>query len=150
MSKKAKLIFTASILLNLLLLGAGSGMLVKRAYNNPWSQAYQDLGPQSQHSVARAFQKARKDMRATRKEFHAARRELTKILQKDTLDEEAYAQAMERMNEAQAKMHTHKIEMMKDIMRDLSPEEREILTDRIMAPFSKHPRVNYFGPEKTE
>ncbi|MCB1532972.1 MAG: periplasmic heavy metal sensor [Alphaproteobacteria bacterium] len=146
MFKNTKLLLILSVLLNLFLIGAGLGTFGKRAYDNPWKQASQELQPQTQNLVARQFQTARRDMVGPRKKFHDARRDISKILQKEELDEEAYEKAAERMFEAQQKMLKLKMDMMKDIMSELPPEEREKLSDRLMKPFGKSQEAIYKVP----
>lgn len=143
MTERTKRFFVFSLFLNLMLISVGTGMIIKRAYDNPWTQAYQELLPESQNLVAREFQKARRDMSSARNEFHAARKKLTKILQQETLNEEAYETQMKKMQAAQQKMLNRKMQMMKDLMADLPPLEREKLSHRLMRPFSKHHRPRY-------
>lgn len=143
-----KILFTVSVLLNVLLLGGHVGMLIKRSYDNPWHRAYSDLKPETQNLVAREFQEARKNMPDTRNEFRAARKEITRILKQDTLDEQAYEAAIKRMQAAQQKMMDSKMEMMKNIMSQLPPDEREKLSHRLMRPFGKsHMR---YGPHRPD
>lgn len=138
MSKRIKILFTISVMLNVLLIGAHVGMTLERWQSSPWYRAYEDLKPETQNLVARSFQEAKKDMKANMEEFREARKDLTSILEAEVLDEDAYAAALERMEKAQDKMMLHKIEMMKGVMAQLPPEERERLSHRMMRPFGKH------------
>jgi uncharacterized membrane protein len=146
MSKKTKILFTVSILLNVLLIGAHVGMMVKMRRDNPWHYAHENLSPETQNLVAREFQEARREMGDNMRAFHQARKDLTGILKKDKLDEDAYGEALKRMQDAQQKMTLRKIEMMKDLMAQLPPEEREKLSHRMMRPFGKH-RGGKYGPQ---
>ncbi len=150
MSRRTKILFTLSILLNVLLLGAHAGMMVKRAYDNPWSHAYSDLDPESQSIVAREFQVARKDMKQSRDDFRDARKAVTEILEVEILDKDAYEAALEKMQASQQKMMEKKMVMMREIMAKLPPEEREKLSHRMMRPFGKHNKRNRVGPHPME
>lgn len=143
---KAKKLLILSVLFNVFLIGCGVGTILKRAYDNPWMHAADDLAPATQNLVARQFQVAKREMMGSRKKFYNARRDINKILKREELDEEAYEDAAERMFESQQKMLKQKMDMMKDIMSELPPEEREKLSDRLMKPFGKSREAIYKVP----
>ena len=144
MSRRLKILFTISILLNLLLIGSHVGMAVKHHYGH--ARVYADLSPETQSLVARAFQAAREEMSKTHGEFKKVRGDIDKILSTKEFDKEAYTEALTRMQDVQQKMTAQKIKIIADLMAEVPPQERQTLSHRVMRMFDKErPRRRKFS-----
>ncbi len=124
MRKSLKILFTASVLLNVLLFGSHAAITYKHWANHPWQQAKSGLSPEARNVVARSFRASRDEIKPLAKKARAERQKLMKVFQAEEFDEEAFDKIVEDMQKHQSEIMTLKIQTMKDIAKELPPEER--------------------------
>ncbi len=138
MSRKFKIILTISVVLNVLLLGLSGGMIYQK---NQWKRPTMEaagLSPEARNIVARNFQGARKDMKSNFARSKKARRDVIALLKKDKLDEKRYDRAVAALKKTQGQMIERKMEMLKQLSRDLPPEERSKISEGFIRPHGPH------------
>lgn len=135
MSQKIKIIFTLSIILNVILFGVTTGGFIHKWQYSPWKHAREELAPESRHLVARSFQQAHKDMKSTFDKSKKLRNDLRNILAAEDFDEEKFEKTMHDIHSIHEKMMERKIEMMKELAAELPPEERAKLAGKFMRPY---------------
>ena len=98
MSKKIKILFTISVLLNVILIGLVAGHSVKRWSDHPMERAMKEMSPEGRHIVARKLQSAFRYGRDEMKKMRATKKELKNILMAEEFDAEAFEEAAEKMS----------------------------------------------------
>ncbi|MCB1592829.1 MAG: periplasmic heavy metal sensor [Alphaproteobacteria bacterium] len=124
MSRKMKVIFTLSLLVNLLL---GGLVLGHHFHRQKWSAQFEEgLSPQGQETVRAAFMEGRKDFWPMVREMKGAKDGLVDAINKPVLDEGAYDTAVENMKGSLLKLMDHRFATMKRIVQNpnLSQEDR--------------------------
>ncbi len=131
MSKRIKLMFTVSVLLNVLLVGLGGGVAYKHWAAHPWKQDRQELSPEARHIVGRNLQGAFREIKPLGDEARKARAALIKVLSAEDFDADRYDEAALRLSVAKEKMRAKKVEVTKVIASQLSAEERGQMAERM-------------------
>lgn len=136
MRKRVKIVFTASILLNVLFIGAVGGVIFNRWMDRPWHSIKSELSPQSQHIIARTMQGAFKEARPKMREARQSKRELMRILRAEEFNAEAFETVAREMAELNAEMMENRIAITKDLAAQLPAKERAALARRLTEGFS--------------
>lgn len=164
MSKRIKIILSASLVFNLLLLGIIGGHAVERYKKHPWHQIKEQLSPETRNFVGRTFQSAFREIKPIGDEARKVRAELVKILSADDFDEEAFDAQAEKMLEIGGKMDAHKIETVKTLASQMDAADRRLMANKMTRMIGgghekrvkrhrkimavKPPHKPHFGPEK--
>lgn len=144
MNRKIKIIFTLSLLLNIIFIGmaVGASWRMQNYFAERELRFSKDLPPETRHKVARTFREARIGMHDHYKKARALQMEMEKVLRADDFDEKAFDEISEKMLEMQQDLHVSKIKTTKKLAQELSPEERKIfardLIDRAGGPPRRH------------
>lgn len=128
MTRTIKILFTLSVLLNVLLLGAAGGYAIKRMQaqsQKPWDHIKNDLSPESQKMVTEGFQKIRTDMEPLMNEVRKTREEMKSILMEDRFDVRKYNEAALRAQGLRREMSEKFMGSTQKIVAGLTPEERK-------------------------
>ena len=138
MSKAAKLIFVASLVLNLLLLGVILGQ-VPRASTPPGRQqrmeeALKKLPEPVQSRFRDKFAEIRAAAEPQRRQIDEARAETLRLLGAEPFDEAAYDQQVRKIEELRAEMFKSIGQRIKQTAKELSPEERRMLAEVLRRP----------------
>ncbi len=153
MTKAVKIIFTVSILLNLLLVGAFAGLALKHRSHQPWHEVKNEMAPETQHLMAKAYQDSRREMGVAIKDMRKGRDDLVKIMSAEEFDPEAYDVAMAKIVKARAEMGAKRMEATKEMAAQLPQSERKKLAQKFKR-FGdrKHGgrRGDHKGKERTE
>jgi uncharacterized membrane protein len=131
MRKTTKILFTASILLNIALLGALGGKVYKDAKRHPWKLVKEELSPESRNIVARNFRATHRQMWQTHKEGQALRKKMDKILKAEEFDEEAFRKNAEKIAKLKEKMNKARLDSMVDLAKTLPYEDRVKIADKM-------------------
>jgi len=131
MSRKMKVIFTISVLLNVLFLGATMGIGYHRWHDNPWQETKKDLSPQGRNVVASQFQAIRNDVRGLFVEGRQAHRALAKTLTADEFDSETFEKEAKALMDVQEKIMRHKIDTVKNLSEKLPEADRKKLARKL-------------------
>jgi|GEM_PF-2589071 uncharacterized membrane protein len=143
MNRHLKIIFTVSILLNVLLIGALAGSCSKR-WDGRWdgpSHMARNGDPQFDHEMARVMQEARKNQKPLQDELKAAKKELHGILAAETFDEAAFNAASEKMYKVQGDLFRARNEATLKMAKDMSVEERREMAKRLQEMSARHDRM---------
>lgn len=131
MSKKMKIIFTLSVVLNVLLIGLVAGKAVHsfRGHHDPVEKIAKDMSPEGRHIVARTMQNAFREGRDKMKEMRKTKDEMKKIITADEFDPDAFEAQAEKMHGMFAEMGQKRIEVTKELASQLSKEDRVKLAE---------------------
>ena len=139
MSKTAKLIFVASLVLNLLLLGVLLGQVPRASTAPPGRQQRMDEALKKlPEPVQSRFRDKFAEIRAAgdpqRRQIDEARAETLRLLGTEPFDEAAYDRQLRRIEELRAEMFKSMGQLIKQTAKELSPEERRMLADVLRRP----------------
>ncbi|HPF78404.1 MAG TPA: periplasmic heavy metal sensor [Alphaproteobacteria bacterium] len=127
MTKRIKIIFTLSVLLNILLAGVVAGHFIQKdRYHRP----PMELDQQTREKMKASFEKSREEMREFFQEMRKQRDALDEIISAPEFDRAAYDTAVSDILESKGEIVRKKAVMMGGMLSDMSVEER-----RKMAPF---------------
>lgn len=131
MKKRFKILLTASLLINVLLIGFVGGHIYRKWANHPWQEVKQELAPQTRNVVGRTFQSTFREIRPLGDEARKERASLVKILSAEEFDEAAFDKAVEHLTGLSEQMMALKIKATKEVAGELSVEERRKMADRM-------------------
>ena len=139
MTKRIKLAFVASLVVNLLLLGVILGK-VPRAFDAPptrqqrMEESLNKLPEPVQTRIRETFAQIRTAGDPVRQEIDQARAEALTILSAEPFDEAAYDRQINQIAELRAEMFKRMGQMIKQTAKELAPEERRMLADLLRRP----------------
>jgi len=139
MTKRIKLAFVASLVVNLLLLGVILGK-VPRAFDAPptrqqrMEESLNKLPEPVQTRIRETFAQIRTAGDPVRQEIDQARAEALTILSAEPFDEAAYDRQINQIDELRAEMFKRMGQMIKQTAKELAPEERRMLADLLRRP----------------
>lgn len=131
MTSNIKLIFTVSLLLNVLFAGAAAGLAYQRWSTPDWHKVKEDLSPEAREIVSGSFQKSREDMRVFIDEARAKKQEIMTILSAEPFDAAAFDQAMAELVGIKNEITARKIQAMKEMSQALPAEDRRKMAEKI-------------------
>jgi uncharacterized membrane protein len=139
MNTKLKLIFLASILINVLLAGFLIGELPRRfesgvSRQQQMDQALKKLPEPERARFREKLERMRKDAGPMRDQMRAAREKAIGILIKDPFDEAAYEQQITTINDLRDRMTQRMAMSFKEAALDLPPERRTVLAEMLKRP----------------
>ncbi len=139
MSKAAKLIFVASLVLNLLLLGVILGQVPRASAPPPGRQqrmeeALKKLPEPVQSRFREKFAEIRAAGEPQRRQIDEARAETLRLLSTEPFDEVAYDRQVGRIEELRADMFKSMGQLIKQTAKELSSEERRMLAEILRRP----------------
>lgn len=151
MTRTVKILFTISVLLNVLLLGASAGLALKMSHK-PWHKMPDNLSPETQNLMERSFQESRNEMQPTIEDMKEARADLARVFSAPSFDEAQFDRAVDQMMTAQRQLMQKRFEATKEMAQQLSQEEREKLAEVLSKPFGgfHHSKRMYDHPPKPQ
>lgn len=132
MSSYIKIIFTVSVMLNLLFAGIVGTYAIKKHGNSGSPEFVSGLSDDGKKVVGDVVSAAKNDMKKDRKFAKKARMNLIKIMAADVFDPDAYDEAMVQMHGYKMAMMSNIAERTKEILLKLPKEEREKFSKRII------------------
>lgn len=129
MSKRMKLIFTISLLLNIVLVGIGAGMFFRYCQDIPIPG---DMSPEARHFIARTFQNGREQIKPLIMDVKAQRKKVEALLLADEFNEKAYDAEVEKLLAAQEKITRKRAEIMGEALLELPAADRQKFASRII------------------
>ena len=135
MTKTMKIIFTLSILINLVLIGVVGGSFYKhhKKYAHPIPK---ELSAESRAELEDDMKASREKMRAQFKELKKYHGELRSVVTAEEFDIDAYNESVDRILDTKDEMGKQKAEMMGNILSKLSLEERRKVSERFLKSFT--------------
>lgn len=129
MSKRIKIIFTLSLLLNLVLIGIGGGMFYRFTMEGPVPG---DMTPEARHFMARTFQEGRDRVRPLIGDIKEKRAKVEKTMIADKFDINAYNAAVAEMMTSRDRIARERAEIMGEALVDLPLEDRKRLAKHML------------------
>lgn len=129
MSKRMKLIFTVSILLNIMFAAIGVGLFYKYCQDIPIPGT---MSPEARNFIARTYQNGREEVKPLIDEVKARRKKVEAILSSDDFDRKAYDAAVDDLLETQGKIARHRADTMGKALTDLSDDDRKQFSREII------------------
>lgn len=130
-----KAFFTVSILLNIMLLGIGGGLAYQHYTHNPAEHIYREMSPEARNIVARTMQEAFREGRSTMDEARQIKNDLKVIISAEEFDEQKFMAEAQKMQAIKAAMGEKRIEVTRDLAKQLSQDDRTILAERFSKGF---------------
>ena len=139
MSQKTKLAFIASIVLNVLLVGVLLGQSPRRFERGAMreqrmEQAIKDMPEASQKRIRDRFQQLRAAAEPLFNQMRQVQDEAARLLGAEPFDEAAFDGQQAKINELRANMTKKLSEVVKNAVKDLTPEERRRFADLLRRP----------------
>ena len=135
-----KVIFTASILLNVLFVGMIIGHVAKESKQHPWQTVRAELSPETQNIVARNFRNAARETQKSQRNINALKTRAKEIITAQNFDAAAFQTTMKEIHNAQSTMHTTRLEAMTKTLKNLSAAEREKIAPRLLRSLDRQKR----------
>ncbi|MET0501022.1 MAG: periplasmic heavy metal sensor [Candidatus Binatia bacterium] len=137
MNKTIKLTFVTSLVLNVLLVGVLLGRLPREVgfgRQQRIERALKDLPEPTQTRFREKFQQMRAGSEPLRKQIVVARDEAIRVLGADPFDEAAYDRQLSKIDDLQLQMFKKMGQVVKEIAKELSPEERRLFAQVLRRP----------------
>ncbi len=139
MSRKTKLAFLASLVLNVLLIGVLIGQSPRRFDRNArreqrMEQVIRDLPEASQTRLRERFQQLRAAAEPLFTQLRQVQDETARLLAAEPFDEAAFDRQEGRINEMRAHMTRKLSQVVKNAIKDLTPEERGRFAELLRRP----------------
>ncbi len=131
MSKRLKAVFTVSLLLNVLLMGALVGQGVHHYKKSDWHRDVEELSPESRQILKDAFAQRKDRIVKVKQEVLDYMRQFEEIGQADPFDEAAYNAFVLRFADFQKGVAERRLELYAEVAPKLTLEEREKFTKMI-------------------
>ena len=150
MSKRMKVVFTLSLMLNIIFIGVGAGLLYRFCQDVPIAG---DMSPDARHFVARTFQEGREEAKPLITEVKAHRAIVEKIIMAPNFDKKAYDEEVGKMLDARDKMTRHRANVMGKALSELSQDDREKFAKRALDGLEgrkPHKKGGYGHPDRKD
>jgi uncharacterized membrane protein len=139
MNRTVKLAFLASIILNVLLIGVLLGQSPRRfdrgaIRQQRMEQAIKDLPQASQTRLRERFQQLRAAADPLFAQMRQAQDETASLLGAEPFDEAAFDRQEAKLNELRAEMTKKLSQVVKNAIKDLTPEERRRFAELLRRP----------------
>jgi uncharacterized membrane protein len=139
MSRKIKLAFIASIVLNVLLVGVLLGQSPRRfdrgaMREQRMAQVLKDLPQASQTRLRERFQQLRATAEPLFAELRQAQDDTARLLGAEPFDEAAFERKEQEISNLRANMTKKLSQAVKDSVKDLTPEERQRFAELLRRP----------------
>jgi uncharacterized membrane protein len=139
MNRTLKLLFLVSIILNVLLVGVLMGQLPYRLERGSFreqrmEQALRGLPQPMQTRLREKFKQMRAAGDPLRDQLRTAREETLGVLSAEPFDEAAYDRQVSKINNLQLQLFKKTGQVVKEIAKDLSAEERRIFAQILRRP----------------
>lgn len=133
MSNKVKVIFTLSLMLNVLLIGFGGSMAYKK---HQFKQAFkhkmtENVSEEGKQVMRDTFRQARSDKKGLIMKAVKNRKAMADLLMAEEFDAQAYDELAEQMMKDQNVLSTHKIELVKSMAQNMSIEDRKAMAHKM-------------------
>jgi uncharacterized membrane protein len=142
MSKAAKLVFLASLILNIMFLGVVLGHAPRGFSGTPSRQERMEEGlkklPEpAQSHIRAAFARIRAAGDPVRDQMDASRAEALRVLGAERFDEAAYDREVAKFDQLREQMFKQIGQVVKEAAKELSPDERRMFADVLRRPANR-------------
>ncbi len=129
LSKRVKILFTLSFLLNVLLIGFVIGQTIG---NRPNHREINEISPASQAYLQETMKKSREDTRTQKKEVRQLQKQLRGLIEQEEFDTEQFKNMIAQLNDQKFKMSQHRAEKMTETLAKLPVSDRKIVFNKMM------------------
>jgi uncharacterized membrane protein len=139
MNRSLKLVFLASIILNVLFVGVLAGLLPhgfdrSSSRQQRMENAIKTLPEPVQSRFRGEMEQTRKQVEPIRNQIEEARNETIRILTTEPFDEAAYERQVNKIQELRLQMGKQMSDNMKEVAKSLPPEQRKELAKILQRP----------------
>lgn len=149
MSKKMKVVFTLSVLANLLLAGLVIGHSAKRWGGPPPAlPSAENLSADSAALIRKAFEEERPALLPLIEEMRGVKSDLMDAVSAETFDTQAFDKAARKMKTTLGKMTAQRLDMFKSVSEQLPQEDRVKFADKFVRFIQGYGKLMYkpMGP----
>lgn len=139
MSKNIKILFTLSVITNILLLGLLGGFGIKelREHQEPWEIAKADgMSPTSQEMMQQHIEKARAELKPVYDDMNRTRAQIKSILAQREVDMKKFESSMKHMRELRQEMSERMGNATKEMLVKMPVDERQKMAERLIHGFA--------------
>lgn len=136
MNRRMKMIFTVSVLLNIVFIGVGAGLFFRFCQEEVHIPG--QISPEAKHFIARTYQEGREEVKPLIEEVKKDRAKVEAVLTADTFDAEAYKAQVSEMLDSRDAISRKRAEIMGRALVDLPPEDRKEFAKRILDGLEGH------------
>jgi uncharacterized membrane protein len=129
MNRRMKIIFTISLLANIVFIGVGAGLFFKYCQDIPIPG---DMSPEARHFVARTLQEGREQVKPLYQKAKANRQKVEDIIMAETFDKAAYDKAVDELLGSREGISRKRAEIMGKALGDLPASDRRKFARRIV------------------
>ncbi|PCK00599.1 MAG: hypothetical protein COA45_02145 [Zetaproteobacteria bacterium] len=135
MNKKVKVIFTISLVTNILLLGmlGGQAYRMKQDGRSSWGALREQLKPETATLMKQIFKDKKYEVFQIFKEVRQKKAALIDIFSAEVFDAAAYDVAAQDLQQLGMKISSHKLETFKELGAQLPQEERQKLAQKLVS-----------------
>ncbi len=130
MSKRLKICFTISILLNVLLMGGAAGVGYQMMADHSWHDI--DMSPQTRSLMKSAFEEKRKKIKVVMQKIHDHRDKLQALIVAPEFDPVAFDVAMREWVVFNNNVTDGKVTFVSNLLTQLSQEERRKVSEKFV------------------
>ncbi|MGH9425471.1 MAG: periplasmic heavy metal sensor [Terriglobia bacterium] len=145
MNAKLKFAFLASLLVNVFLVGVLLGELPRRfdeglSREERMEKAIEELPEPLRAQFRGKMERMREGSEQLRDQIQEAREEALRILIAELFDGTAYDRQVSKIHELYGQRAKRMAELVKEVAKDLPPEQRQVLAEVLKRPSSPSPR----------
>jgi uncharacterized membrane protein len=130
MSKRMKIIFTLSLIANIIFMAVGAGLFYRFVKDEVPIAG--DMTPEARHFVARTFQEGREKVKPYFTDIKQQRPKVEAIIIADEFDRAAYDREVDKMLDIRDKISRQRAEVMGDALADLPAVDRQKFAKRAL------------------
>lgn len=135
MTRRMKLVFTLSFLLNIVLIGAGAGLYYRYHEDGPMPP---DMSPKAREFLSGTYKSGREEMKPLIDEIKERRGRVEDILTAETFDRAAYDAAVASLLDQRDVIGRKKADIMGRALADLPAEDRRAFARQIVEGLTGH------------
>ncbi len=135
MKKNVKILFTLSVVLNVLLLGAMGGMCFRHWQENSWRMAKNEMSPQSQEMLRSRFSAMHEEMAPLFAEMRKNRDEMRVLLQQDAFDPVRFDIVTQNYRKLRRQMGEKMSDATKQLAAKLPAQDRQKMANQFVQGF---------------
>ncbi len=133
MKKSVKIIFTLSILLNLLFAGLVGGYIYRvKIAPKPWEEVKSKLSPQTREIIRSSFKNGQGDMLSLIRDVRQKKKSMKEIITAEEFDLNAYNALVIDIQNIEADFSKRKYDKIGGILSRLPQEDRAIMADHVI------------------
>lgn len=130
MSKRMKVIFTLSLIANILMIAVGAGLFYR--FTKDQVPIAGDMSPEARHFVARTFQEGREKVKPLFEQVKQQRPKVEAIILADEFDRAAYDREVDKMLDIRDQISRERASVMGEALADLPQADREKFARRAL------------------